>query len=81
MQKQLEVREGCSRKEDGPREGAALFPKQLKRGMTNVKPKISPENLARQNFARQCIPINNYLWRSVTELVFNSLNKCPLNAI
>lgn len=66
---------------NSPKEGVALFPKHLKKGMTSVKLKISPETLVRQNFAHQCISINNYLWRSVTELVFNSLNICPLNAI
>ena len=64
-----------------PKEGVASFPKQLKKGMTSVKPKIGPESLTRQNFAHQCISINNYLWRAVTGLVFNSLNICPLNAI
>lgn len=57
------------------------FPKQLKKGTTSVKPKISPATVTRENFTHQCISISNYLWRSVTELVSNLLNIHPLNAI
>lgn len=59
-----------------PKEGVVLFPKQLKKEMTDVKPKVSPQTLSRQNFAHGCISINNYLRRSITELSVR-----PLNAI